>query len=167
MVTINERKDLIDELRTTNQTIWIYRDSDLTGNIMQLAPDTQVSLTGVVGAGLAQIKTPRVGWVNAGHLKILDGSSGYTPGKAYRLRNIPELQNGLLAYYEPGSPMNDGPAANSIVRLTEPVDSYEANGRVYIRVFFTGKSNTSRAGYVSQGPIGSILGAASSNFVAV
>lgn len=166
MVAIYERKDLIDAVRATNQAIWIYRDSEMTGNVMQLAPETQVRLTGVVAEGLAQVKTPRVGWVNAGNLKV-PTSNGYDQGKAYRLRDTAELRNGLLAYYEPGAKMNDGPAAGSTVYLTEPGDSYVEEGRVFIRVFFTGKAGITRAGYVSQGPVGSKLGEASSNFFAV
>ncbi|MEO1146150.1 MAG: hypothetical protein AAFY26_11200 [Cyanobacteria bacterium J06638_22] len=166
MVAIYERKDLIDEVRVANQPIWIYRDSEMTGNIMQLAPEAQVRLTGIVGDGLAQVKTPRVGWVNAGNLKM-PFQGGYTKGTAYRLRNTPELRNGLLAYYEPGASMNDGPAATSTVFLTVPGDSYVENGRIFVRVFFTGKFGAERAGYVSQGPVGSTIGETSSNFVAV
>jgi len=167
MVTLFERKDLIDAIRATNQSIWIYRDSEMNGNIVQLAPEAQVRLTGIVAEGLAQVKTPRVGWVNAANLKMPSSPIDYVKGKAYRLRNTAELQNGLLAYYEPGAKMNDGPAANSLVNLTEPSDSYVENGRIFIRVFFTGKSGATRAGYVSQGPVGSVLGESSSNFVAV
>lgn len=166
MVAIYERKDLIDAVRATNQTIWIYRDSEMTGNIMQLASEAQVRLTGIVGDGLAQVKTPRVGWVSAANLKM-PSQDGYQPGKAFRLRNTPELQSGLRAYYEPSADMNDGPAANSTIYLTEPADSYVENERVFVRVFFTGKFGATRAGYVSQGPVGSKMGESSSNFVAV
>jgi hypothetical protein len=165
MVAIYERKDLIDAVRAANQTIWIYRDSEMSGNIMQLAPEAQVRLTGIVGDGLAQVKTPRVGWVNARNLKM-PSQGDYTKGTAYRLRNTPELRNGLLAYYEPGASMNDGPAASSTVYLTVPGDSYVENGRIFIRVFFAGKFGSERAGYVSQGSVGSTLGEPSSNFVA-
>lgn len=165
MVAINERKDLIDALRAPNRNIAVYRDTDLNVTLMGLAPDQPLRLTGIVGDGLAQIKEPVVGWVQSLYLKQL--SSGMTKGKAYRLRNTPELSQGLAAFYEPGAKMNDGPAANSVVYLTSPGDSYIEGGRIFIRVFFTGKSGNERAGYVSQGSVGSVLGETSSNFVAV
>lgn len=165
MVAISERKDLIDALRAPNRNIAVYRDTDLNVTLMGLAPDQPLRLTGIVGDGLAQIKEPVVGWVQSLYLKQL--SSGMTKGKAYRLRNTPELSQGLAAFYEPGAKMNDGPAANSIVYLTAPGDSYIEGGRTFIRVFFTGKSGNERAGYVSQGSVGSVLGETSSNFVAV
>jgi len=165
MVAISERKDLIDALRVPNRNIAVYRDMDLSISLMGLAQDQPIRLTGVVGDGLAQIKEPVVGWVQSIFLKQV--SDGMTKGKAYRLRNTPELSQGLIAYYEPGAKMNDGPAANSIVYLTEPADSYIESGRIFVRVFFTGKSGNERAGYVSQGPIGSVLGGPSSNLVAV
>ncbi|MBD1911371.1 MULTISPECIES: hypothetical protein [unclassified Leptolyngbya] len=166
MVAINERKDLIDALRAPNRTIAVYRDTDLSVTVMSLAADQRLKLTGIVGDGLAQIKEPTVGWVQSLYLKqISDG--GMTKGKAYRLRNTSELSQGLAAYYEPGAKMNDGPGANSIVYLTNPEDSYVENGRKLIRVFFVGKFGSERAGYVSQGTVGSVLGETSSNFVAV
>lgn len=166
MVTINERKDLIDALRAPNRNIAVYRDTDLSVTVMSLATDQRLRLTGIVGDGLAQIKEPAVGWVQSLYLKqVSDG--GMTKGKAYRLRNTPELSQGLAAYYEPGAKMNDGPAANSIVYLTNPEDSYVEGGRKLIRVFFVGKFGSERAGYVSQGSVGSVLGDTSSNFVAV
>jgi len=165
MVEIRERKDLIDAMRAPNRNIAVYRDTDLSITVMGLNPDQPLRLTGIIGDGLTQIKEPVVGWVQSTFLKPI--SNDMTRGKAFRLRNTPALSQGLLAYYEPGAKMNDGPAANSIVYLTVPPDSYVESGRVFIRVFFTGKAGGLRAGYVSQGPVGSTMGEPSSNFVAV
>ncbi|MGG6292817.1 hypothetical protein ACQ4M4_00215 [Leptolyngbya sp. AN02str] len=162
MVAIFEKEELIDQLRATNRKINVFAHTSLAKSVRELNAESVVKLTGVVGDGLAQIKEPVVGWVQSTHLKA--ASSGMQKGQRYRLRNTPELSQGLAAYHVPGSPQNDGPAANSFVFVTNPADSYLENGRRYIRVYYTGVNGNERVGYVSQGPVGSVLGQASSNF---
>lgn len=164
MVNINEKIDLVDQARDTNRAVSIYLRSDLSGTVTTLPENRRVKLTGVVGEGIAQIKEPVVGWVQSTYLKMPAG--GMQKGQRYRLRDTPELSQGLSGYDIPGVKQNDGPAARSTVYATDPFDSYVEGGRIFIRVFYTGKAGNERAGYISQGPIGSVLGTPSSNLEA-
>ncbi len=164
MVSINEKNDLVDQARDTTRAVSIYLRSDLSGTVTTLPENRRVKLTGIVGEGIAQIKEPVVGWVQSTYLKM--PSSGMQKGKRYRLRDTPELSNGLSGYDIPGVKQNDGPAAKSTAYATDPFDSYVEDGRIFVRVFYTGKAGNERAGYVSQGSIGNVLGTPSSNFEA-
>ena len=165
MVSINEKIDLVDQARDTTRAVSIYLRSDLSGTVTTLPENRRIKLTGIVGEGIAQIKEPVVGWVQSTYLKM--PSTGLQKGKRYRLRDTPELSDGLSGYDIPGVKQNDGPAAKSIVHATDPFDSYVEGGRIFIRVFYTGKAGNERAGYVSQGSVGSVLGAPSSNLEAL
>ncbi len=165
MVSINEKVDLVDQARDTTRAVSIYLRSDLSGTVTTLPENRRIKLTGIVGEGIAQIKEPVVGWVQSTYLKM--PSSGLQKGKRYRLRDTPELSDGLSGYDIPGVKQNDGPVAKSIVHATDPFNSYIEGGRIFIRVFYTGKAGNERAGYVSQGSAGSVLGAPSSNLEAV
>ena len=165
MVSINEKIDLVDQARDTTRAVSIYLRSDLSGTVTTLSENRRIKLTGIVGEGIAQIKEPVVGWVQSTYLKM--PLSGLQKGKRYRLRDTPELSDGLSGYDIPGVKQNDGAAAKSIVHATDPFDSYIEGGRIFIRVFYTGKAGNERAGYVSQGSVGSVLGAPSSNLEAV
>ena len=166
MVSINEKIDLVDQGRDTNQSATIYLNSNLSGTIVTLPQNRRVKLTGVVGEGIAQIKEPVVGWVESKYLKMPSAPT-MQKGKRFRLRDTPELSSGLIGFDIPGAKQNDGPAAKSIVHVTEPFDSYPEEGRLFIRVFYTGKAGNERVGYVSQGSLGSVLGTPSSNFEAI
>ncbi|GAB4468238.1 MAG: hypothetical protein OHK0037_25640 [Elainellaceae cyanobacterium] len=160
MVTIQEKRELVNQTRETNRTVQVYDYADLSGVGINLPSSQRVKLTGIVGDGLAQIKEPVIGWVNATYLKT---PTETRKGARYRVR-MTSAPNGLRAYWEPGKAQNDGPAGGATVFLTEPQDSYVEGGRKFVRVFYTGKANNERIGYVSQGPIGSNLGQPNSNF---
>ncbi|HEY9663659.1 MAG TPA: hypothetical protein V6C65_34860 [Allocoleopsis sp.] len=84
-VAISERADLIGVCRQTNQAVEVFTNTALSpvNRVGTFGPGTQVKLTGVVGAGRAQVYYPTtwppsgtiqvVGWVNAAYLTTCGG----------------------------------------------------------------------------------------------
>lgn len=181
-VQITERPNFINTCRGSGSTgLTVYEDAALSRAIDSIQANTIVTLTGLVGPGIAQIKSPEVGWVRASTLTTDCGNE--TPvtdatlppdidtnrlycrrlrdssrdGQAYR-----DLDQGLIAYNNPGvgqqnylgSP--DGPARASIVRITRtPPETQIYDGKSWIRVKYTGVSGQARVGWVTNGPVGS------------
>ena len=62
---LTERVDQIDTCRGTTAALTIHRSSALTGAIGTAPANYSVTLTGIFGAGVVQIRTPLLGWVAA------------------------------------------------------------------------------------------------------
>ena len=171
MVDIQEDKALVNAIRQTNLNVQVFDFADLTSFVTTLSSGRRVKLTGIKGSGIAQLKEPVVGWVNAANLAVISvvTPGSFEKGKSFRVN----ASNGLKAYFEPGASEEDGPANGSTVFLTNPGDSFLAPSsnpdinNVFVRVFYTGTGGKERVGYVSQGPEGSTLGGADSNLRAI
>ena len=174
MVDIQEDQALVNAIRQTNLNVQVFDFADLTSFVTTLSSGRRVKLTGIKGNGIVYIKEPVVGWVNAANLAVSPAAppGAFKQGKSFQVSpaNAP---NGLLAFFEPNAPENDGPASGSTVFLTDPGDSFVAPSRtqrinnVFVRVFYTGADGNQRVGYVSQGPEGIALGGAGSNLRAI
>lgn len=59
-----ERSDLIGACRVSSNSLDVFADSDRTRRVLTLAPSIQMTLTGIVGDGIAEISYPARGWIS-------------------------------------------------------------------------------------------------------
>lgn len=179
--TLTERPDQIDTCRGVgNSALAIYKNTGLNGVIGTAPANSSVTLTGVFGPDIAQIRLPKVGWVSSPLLKTdcsgtppegglpsdLDTNPKYcrrlrssqTDGSAYS-----DLDSGLVARNAPNGDIQfvgdtnqpDGPARAAIVRFPgRASDIQDAAYRRWIRVKYIGVLGTPRLGWVTNGPTG-------------
>ena len=166
--TLSERTDYIGTCRGTTAAVNIYEDTQLTRRVGTVAARSSVTLTGVLGNGIAQIRTPSVGWIQTTNL--VTNCTGGNPGgpgdgnaqrgECRRLRDpdvdgagYESLRFGLRAYDNPGTTpqtyqgSTDGPGKGARVYLTNPS---QTNSK-WIRVFYTSVSGRERLGWISAG----------------
>ncbi|HEY9858467.1 MAG TPA: hypothetical protein V6D16_03100 [Candidatus Obscuribacterales bacterium] len=166
--SLSERPDYIGTCRGTTAAVNIYEDTQLTRRIGTVPARASVTLTGVLGNGIAQIRTPSVGWIQTTNLvtNCTGGDTGGNTGgnaqrgECRRLRDpdvdgagYESLRFGLRAYENPGTTpqtyqgSSDGPGKGARIFLTNPV---QTNGK-WIRVFYTSVSGRERLGWISAG----------------
>ncbi|HEY9628592.1 MAG TPA: hypothetical protein V6C84_14920 [Coleofasciculaceae cyanobacterium] len=178
-VPLYERVPYISTCRQLNATTEVFQNTAL-GPVSQrvgtVNAGAQVTLTGVLGniagiGGVAQIKTPVVGWLRSSVLTTC-GTPPVT-GSCYIIRTS-TAPNGLYAYSDPITAQKqlyggvaDGPAGGSRVYFTSPpTPSETARNTIYVKVSYTSLSGSSRIGWISQGPVGSTPGGSTSNLSA-
>jgi hypothetical protein len=61
---LSERDDLIGACRVSSGSVDVFADAARTRRLLTLAPNVQMTLTGVVGTGIAEIRYPAFGWVS-------------------------------------------------------------------------------------------------------
>jgi hypothetical protein len=184
-----ERDSFIGTCRSSGaQPLTVSADVTRNRYTITLKPYTRITLTGVIaynGSGqvqYVQINQPVVGYVPTATLST-NCDAGPTPtpspspegkGTCYLIRRA-VAPNGLSAYDSPGGPPQrypnsptgnqDGPGAGTQVFFTKPATpSQNLNNRTFVRVYYTSLGGGERLGWVSQGPVGSVAGAPSSNF---
>jgi len=178
-VALTERNDYRNTCRNSGAIpLKLYGDARLTQILDTLPVNTILTLTGVVGNGIAQIKAPKMGWVQSATLTTacsmisesnslptdLDTNPKYcrrlrdskTDGSDYQLLDI-----GLVAFDRPGVSLQrfgneaDGPGRAAIVRVTRlPPEIQVHDGRNWIRVKYMGQGNVPRIGWIANGPAG-------------
>jgi hypothetical protein len=175
---LTERVSAINTCRNTgNNPLPVYSDTAQTQAIGRLQPFTKVTLTGILGPGIAQVREPIVGWIQSATLQTdcnarpggtgtgtgsgTGTGTGTGTGAPRRGTCFVVLTNGgLFAYDTPGGPQqtfegqNDGPDAGSRVFAVDPVQRAVANNRRFVRAFYTSISNAERVGWISEGPVG-------------
>ncbi len=171
-----ERASYISTCRQVNATTEVFQNTAL-GPVSQrvgtVNAGSQVTLTGVLGdiagiGGVAQIKLPVVGWLRSANLATC-GTPPVT-GSCYIIKTA-TAPNGLYAYADPISAQKqlyngqaDGPAGGSKVYFTTPpTPSQTARNTIFVKVTYTSLSGSDRVGWISQGPVGSTPGGATSN----
>lgn len=177
--TLTERADQIDACRGTTTPLTIYTTSTLTGAIGTVLENSSVTLTGIFGTGVVQIKAPQLGWVATNTLISNCGGApdgglpvdiDTNPQYCRRLRSVAfdgpayaDLNAGLAArntangtfQYAGSSNQTDGPTKAAIVRFPgKASDLQDAGGRRWIRVKYMGLAGTPRVGWVPNGPEG-------------
>jgi hypothetical protein len=174
---IYERSSYINTCRAANTTTEIFLNTAL-GPVDQrvgtITSGAQVTLTGVLGditgvGGVAQIKTPVVGWLRSANLTSCN--SNPTKAACYFVK-LSTAPNGLFAYEDPTTKQKqlyngqaDGPAGGSRVYFLNPaVASQTVGGFIYVKVFYTSLSGSDRIGWISQGATGTTPGSSTSNF---
>jgi len=178
---LTERADYVGACRKTTATaLTIYEDSRLTRNAGTVPSNTVVTLTGVLGNGVAQIRVPSLGWIQSATLttdcssveppaSTLPADIDTNPKYCRRIRNSKtdgtnyrDLDQGLIADDNPGKGVQthlgkpDGPAAGAVVRITrDPAETQDVGGLRWIRIRYTSRSGEKRVGWVSNGTLAS------------
>lgn len=177
--TLTERADQVDTCRGTTASITIYTTSTLSGAIGTVPENSSVTLTGIFGTGVVQIKAPQLGWIATDTLISNCGGApdgglpidiDTNPQYCRRLRSIEldgpayaDLSTGLIArntangtfQYVGSSRQTDGPRKAAIVRFSgRATDLQDAGGRRWIRIKYIGLAGTPRVGWVPNGPEG-------------
>jgi hypothetical protein len=127
--SLYENQGYIRECRATNTTVPVYDNVDLeplANRIGTLPPDTEVTLTGVLAPGAAQVfltggglsTVQPVGWISAAALGPCDIATTPTPAQEcfradvnLNVRSRPTINAALVGYY---------PAGEVIFTTTEP-----------------------------------------------
>lgn len=151
-----ERPSYIGQCRSSGATLLtVYEDSSLTRPVDDIEPYTRVTLTGVLGTGVAQLEDP-LGWVRAATL-LTNCDAGEDPdpdpvGACFRV--VPT--SGLIAREAPAGAaqtyqgQTDGPAGNSRVYGTVPPQQQTASPYTWQRVYYTSLSGEERLGWVAE-----------------
>ena len=181
-----ERASFINTCRSSgSQPITVSANVTRTTYTETIPPFTRINLTGVVAYNSSgqvqyvQINKPAVGYVPTATLQTnCDAGSGSNPppsgnGTCYTIRPA-VAPKGLAAFESPGGAAQlypsrggsqDGPASGSQVFLTNPATpSQNFSNRTFVKVRYKSLSGSERIGWISQGPVGSVAGAVSSNF---
>lgn len=61
---LTQRSDLIGACRYSPNRLDVFAEAGQTERLLTIAPDTPVTLTGVVGTGIAEIRYPADGWIS-------------------------------------------------------------------------------------------------------
>ena len=177
--TLTERVDQIDTCRSTATALTVHKSSTLNRAIGMVPESSSVTLTGIFGTGVVQIKTPLLGWIATNTLVTtcnappdagLPADIDTNPRYCRRLRSAEvdgsayaDLNTGLVArdtangafQYVGDSNQTDGPTKAAIVRFPGRVtDLEDAGGRRWIHVKYTSMMGTPRVGWIPNGPAG-------------
>lgn len=177
--TFTERVDQIDTCRGTAAAITIYKNSALSDAIGTVSANSSITLTGIFGSGVVQIKAPLLGWVATNTLVTtcsappvdgLPADIDTNPRYCRRLRSAEvdgsdygDLSTGLVArntangdfQYVGSSNQTDGPTKAAIVRFPGgSTDLEDAGGRRWIRIKYRSSTGAPRVGWVPNGPAG-------------
>jgi hypothetical protein len=174
-----ERADQIDTCRGTTSTLTVHKSSALNNQIGTVSASASITLTGIFGAGVVQIKAPQVGWVSTNTLITNCGAAAdgglpddidTNPQYCRRLRSAEvdgsayaDLNTGLVAREKAGGDFQyvgntnqtDGPSRAAIVRFTgRATDLQDTDGRRWMRIKYISLMGTPRVGWVPNGPAG-------------
>lgn len=156
-----ERASFINACRSSGaQAIALSRDVTRNQFVQNIAPNTRLTLTGVIaynnagGVQYVQVSQPALGYVPTATLTLCNTPSPSptptpTPPTAVRYRVV--FPGGLLARTSPNGPsQNDGPAENAIVTDANPAQVQSAGGRRWRLVNYVGIAGNTRQGWVSE-----------------
>ncbi|RMF63258.1 MAG: hypothetical protein D6742_18000 [Cyanobacteria bacterium J069] len=146
-VQVFERPSYVNTCRNSGtSTLAVYTSTGQTTVVRQLQPYTRITLTGVLGDGVAQIREPAVGWVRSATL-LSNCDAGPPPtdpvGQCYQVTQ-PELVVRSAPY---------GTILSSVLRGdriygTNPVQRQTTgDGRIWQRVYYRG---TTTLGWVAE-----------------
>lgn len=120
--------------------VTIYSNAAQTQVVRQLPPYTRITLTGVLGQGIAQIQQPALGWVRTATL-LADCNAGSNPGTpvgaCYQIAP-PEM----LVRTAPNGVNLATVFMNERVYATNPPQRQTtSDGRVWLRIYYKGTTN--------------------------
>jgi hypothetical protein len=79
---LSEQDNLIGACRVSSSSVDVFADAARTRRLLTLAPNVHMTLTGVVGTGIAEIRYPAFGWVNTLSVEPCLGTSAPIPAPA-------------------------------------------------------------------------------------
>lgn len=148
-VPLTERPSYVSQCRGVNRTTEVFNNSSLspaTSRVGTLAAGTEITLTGVLREGRAQVYLPTdndliqvLGWVDAGDLGPCDddGDDGSVTDLCYRadvaliVRDRPTTASPIVDGYQTGETIY--PTTNPPTQRTSPPGSPDF-GRVWLEV---------------------------------
>ncbi len=140
-IPLYERPSYNNTCRSSGTSaITLYSNASQTQVVRQLQPYTRVTLTGVLGQGIAQIQQPALGWVRTATL-LANCDAGPDPGTpvgtCYQV--VPaEMQVRTTPY---GAYLATVLANESVYATNPPQRQTTSDGRVWLRTYYKGTTN--------------------------
>lgn len=141
-VQVFERPSYVNTCRNSGTSaLTVYTSTGQTTVVRQLQPYTRITLTGVLGAGVAQIREPAVGWVRSATLLTnCDARPPVDPepvGQCYQVTQ-PELVVRAAPY---GAILSSVVSGNRIYGTNPVQRQTTSDGRIWQRVYYRGTTN--------------------------
>lgn len=140
-IPLFERSGYNNTCRSSGATaITVYSSAAQMQVVRQLAPYTRITLTGVLGQGIAQIQQPALGWVRTATL-LSNCEAGPEPvnpiGACYQV--IPAEMQVRTAPY--GGYLATVFAGERVYTNNPPQRQTTPDGRVWLRTYYKGTTN--------------------------
>lgn len=152
-VQVFERPSYVNTCRNSGaNTLAVYTSTAQGTVVRQLQPYTRITLTGVLGDGVAQIREPAVGWVRSATLLTnCDARPPVDPvGQCYQV-----TQPELVVRSAPYGTILSSVLSGDRIYGTNPVQRQTtADGRIWQRVYYRGTTNLGWVAETGTGGIG-------------
>ncbi|MBF2085764.1 hypothetical protein [Thermoleptolyngbya sp. C42_A2020_037] len=152
-VQVFERPSYVNTCRNSGaSTLAVYTSTAQSTVVRQLQPYTRITLTGVLGDGVAQIREPAVGWVRSATLLTnCDARPPVDPvGQCYQV-----TQPELIVRSAPYGTILSSVLSGERIYGTNPVQRQTtADGRIWQRVYYRGTTNLGWVAETGTGGIG-------------
>jgi hypothetical protein len=154
-VQVFERPSYVNTCRNSGtSTLAVYTSTAQGTVVRQLPPYTRITLTGVLGDGVAQIREPAVGWVRSATLLTnCDARPPVDPdpvGQCYQVTQ-PELVVRAVPY---GAILSSVVSGNRIYGTNPIQRQTTSDGRIWQRVYYRGTTNLGWVAETGTGGIG-------------
>lgn len=153
-VQVFERPSYVNTCRNSGaSTLAVYTSTAQGTVVRQLPPYTRITLTGVLGDGVAQIREPAVGWVRSATLLTnCDAGPPLDPvGQCYQV-----TQPELVVRSAPYETILSSVLSGDRIYGTNPVQRQRtADGRIWQRVYYRGTTNLGWVAETGTGGVGS------------
>ncbi|MFQ3629087.1 MAG: hypothetical protein SNJ81_16120 [Cyanobacteriota bacterium] len=139
-VQVFERPSYVNTCRNSGaNTLAVYTSTAQGTVVRQLQPYTRITLTGVLGDGIAQIREPAVGWVRSATLLTnCDARPPVDPvGQCYQV-----TQPELIVRSAPYGAILSSVLSGDRIYGTNPIQRQTtSDGRIWQRVYYRGTTN--------------------------
>lgn len=154
-IPLFERSGYVGSCRSSGATaISVYTSTAQTAVVRQLQPYTRLTLTGVLGEGLAQISAPAVGWVRSATLLTnCDAGPGPGPepvGACYEV--VPAELAVRSAPY--GTAVAAVVRGNRVYAASPPQRQTTSDGRVWLNATY--RQNPASTGWIAETGTGGV-----------
>lgn len=130
-----ERPGFVNTCRSSGATaINAYLDSSQTRLLRSIQPYTRLTLSGVLGTGVAQIREPVTGWVPSATLLTNCDAQPPTTGRGQCYQPLTELTVRSAPY---GTPITAVSTASRVFATNPPQRQTTADGRRWLNVYYT------------------------------
>ncbi|MBW4653266.1 MAG: hypothetical protein KME20_09585 [Kaiparowitsia implicata GSE-PSE-MK54-09C] len=152
-IPVVERPGFVNTCRNSGTTaINAYLDSGQTRPLRQIQPYTRITLSGVLGTGVAQIREPVTGWVpSATLLTNCDAQPPTAGGRGQCYQPLTDLTVRSAPY---GTPLTAVSTSSQVFATNPPQRQTTADGRRWLNVFYT--PATSALGWIAETGTGGV-----------
>lgn len=128
---------LIGACRYSPNQLDVYADAARTRQILTILPDTEVTLTGVVGTGVAEISAPALGWIETARVEPCTDATEPPPDPneqaCYEILTTVTVRTGPSTNFTGIGQIRQGGIAYA---TTNPPREVSNNGRIWIEIYF-------------------------------